>query len=87
MWWELCHRCGFTEEEDVEGRATLGGLICSGEAGHVKRSVIHRYRFPEQTHEIDVGDKPHAAAARGKSLRRRHLLTLHRGGSPPAGCS
>ncbi|MCY3842441.1 MAG: TM0106 family RecB-like putative nuclease, partial [Acidobacteria bacterium] len=55
MWWEFFHRCGFTEEEHVQDRATLGALTYVGEAGLVKRSVIHRYRFPEQTHEIKVG--------------------------------
>ena len=58
MWWEYFHRCGFTEEEHVESRATLGALTYDGEAGQVKRSVIHRYRFPEQPHEIAVGDSP-----------------------------
>ena len=58
MWWEFFHRCGFTEEEHVESRATLGALTYDGEAGQVKRSVIHRYRFPEQSHEIKVGDSP-----------------------------
>ena len=58
MWWEFFHRCGFTEEEHVESRATLGALTCDGEVEQVKRSVIHRYRFPEQPHEIKVGDSP-----------------------------
>ena len=58
MWWEYFHRCGFTEEEHVESRATLGALTYDGEAGQVKRSVIHRYRFPEQPHDIKVGDSP-----------------------------
>ena len=58
MWWEFFHRCGFTEEEHVESRATLGALTYAGEAGQVKRSVIHRYRFPEQPHEMAVGDSP-----------------------------
>ena len=58
MWWEFFHRCGFTEEEHVESRATLGALTCEGEAGQVKRSVIHRYRFPDQPHEVKVGDSP-----------------------------
>jgi len=58
MWWEFFHRCDFTEEEHVESRATLGALTYDGEAGRVKRSVIHRYRFPEQPHEIAVGDSP-----------------------------
>ena len=58
MWWEFFDRCGFTEEEHVENRATLGALTCAGEVAQVKRSVIHRYRFPEQPHEIEVGDSP-----------------------------
>ena len=56
MWWEFFHRCGFTEEEHVESRATLEALTYDGEVGQVKRSVFHRYRFPEQLHEIKVGD-------------------------------
>ena len=58
MWWEFFHRCGFTEEEHVESRTTLGALTYDGEAGQVKHSVIHRYRFPEQPHEIKAGDSP-----------------------------
>ena len=58
MWWEFFDRCGFTEEEHVEHRATLGALTHSGAVAQVKRSVIHRYRFPEQAHEIAVGDAP-----------------------------
>ena len=58
MWWEFFHRCGFTEEEHVESRATLGALTYDGEVEHVKRSVVHRYRFPEQPHDIKAGDSP-----------------------------
>ena len=58
MWWEFFHRCGFTEEEHVESRATLGALTYDGEVEQVKRSVVHRYRFSEQPHEIKVGDSP-----------------------------
>ena len=58
MWWEFFHRCGFTEEEHVESRATLGALTCDGEVEQVKRSVVHRYRFPEQPHKIEVRDSP-----------------------------
>ena len=45
-------------EELVADRATLGGLTHVGEVGQVKRSVVHRYRFPEQPHEIEIGDSP-----------------------------
>ena len=58
MWWEFFDRCGFSAEEHVASRATLGALSYVGEVGQVKRSIVHRYRFPEQTHEIDVGDSP-----------------------------
>ena len=58
MWWEFFDRCGFSAEEHVADRATLGTLNYVGEAGQVKRSIVHRYRFPEQTHEIEVGDSP-----------------------------
>ena len=58
MWWEFFDRCGFTEEEHVENRATLGALTRAGEVAQVKRSVVHRYRFPEQPHDIEVGDAP-----------------------------
>ena len=70
-WWEFFHRCGFNEEELVADRATLGGLTPAGEVGQVKRSVVHRYRFPEQPHEIEVGDKPkNPATAESDELKR-----------------
>ena len=58
MWWEFFDRCGFSAEEHVASRATLGALRYVGEAGQVKKSIIHRYRFPEQTHEMEVGKRP-----------------------------
>ena len=58
MWWEFFDRCGFGAEEHVASRATLGALGYVGEVEQVKRSIVHRYRFPEQTHEIEVGDSP-----------------------------
>ncbi|MCY4027212.1 MAG: TM0106 family RecB-like putative nuclease [Acidobacteria bacterium] len=57
-WWEFFDRCGMGPEELVEHRATLGGLTYTGAVGQIKRSTVHRYRFPEQTHEIEVGDTP-----------------------------
>ncbi len=57
-WWEFFHRCGLAPGELIENRTTLGGLTYEGEVEQVKRSVVHRYRFPEQSHEIEVGDSP-----------------------------
>ena len=77
MWWEFFHRCGFTEEEHVESRATLGALTYAGEVGQVKRSVIHRYRFPEQAHEIEVGDSPkNPDTAESEELKRGFCGTV-----------
>ncbi len=70
-WWEFFHRCGFSEEELVADRATLGGLTHVGEAGQVKRSVVHRYRFPEQPHEIEVGKSPKNPATAESDEQRR----------------
>ncbi len=70
-WWEFFHRCGFNEEELVADRATLGALTYVGEAGQVKRSVVHRYRFPEQPHEIEVGDSPKNPATAESDEERR----------------
>ena len=67
MWWEFFERCGFTAEEHVEDRATLGGLTYAGAVEQVKRSVIHRYRFPAQPHEIEAGDAPRDPATSGSA--------------------
>ena len=67
MWWEFFERCGFTAEEHVEDSSTLGGLRWTGEEPlREKRSFIHRYRYPAQPHEIEVGDAPRDPAT-GKS--------------------
>ena len=71
MWWEFFHRCGLSEEELVADRATLGALTYVGEAGQVKRSVVHRYRFPDQPHEIEVGDSPKNPATAESDEQRR----------------
>ena len=77
MWWEFFDRCGFTEEEHVENRATLGALTCAGEVAQVKRSVVHRYRFPEQPHDIKVGDSPkNPATAESDELKKGFCGTV-----------
>ena len=39
---EFFDRCDFSAEEHVADRATLGALRYAGEAGQVKRSIVHR---------------------------------------------
>jgi len=51
--WEYFNRCDFSDEEFVTDRATLGGLVYVGEVEKVKKSTIHRYRFPLQDTSIE----------------------------------
>jgi predicted RecB family nuclease len=53
-------------DELIEDRATLGGLEYAGEAGVVKRSILHRYRFPPQEHRLRLA-KGVADTATGSS--------------------
>ena len=51
-WWEYFRLCELSDDELQEERTALGGLVYVGEAGRIKRSVIHRYRFPLQDHAL-----------------------------------
>jgi predicted RecB family nuclease len=52
-WWEYYRLCDLSDDELLEDKSTLGGLIYVGEVDRVKRSIVHRYRFPPQEHAID----------------------------------
>jgi predicted RecB family nuclease len=52
-WWEYFRLCELSDDELQEDKTALGGLAYVGEAGRIKRSVIHRYRFPPQDYAID----------------------------------
>ena len=52
-WWEYFRLSELSDDELQEDKTALGGLEYVGEAGRIKRSVIHRYRFPPQDHAID----------------------------------
>jgi uncharacterized protein len=52
-WWEYFRLCELSDDELQEDKTALGGLAYVAEAGRIKRSVIHRYRFPPQDHAID----------------------------------
>ena len=76
-WWEFFDRCKLDPEELVEHRATLGGLTYGGAVDQVKRSTVHRYRFPEQTHEMEVGDEPkNPDTAESEELKRGFCGTV-----------
>ena len=52
-WWEYYRLLGLTDDELQQDKAALGGLEYLGVVDTVKRSVIHRYRFPLQDHAIE----------------------------------
>ncbi len=52
-YWEYFNRCDYLDEEFITDRATLGGLVYFGEVEKVKKSIIHRYRFPLQDTTIE----------------------------------
>lgn len=59
MWWRYFAWMELDAQELLEDGSTLGGLIYEGIREEVKRSYVHRYRFPAQDHEIKPGDRPH----------------------------
>jgi len=52
-YWEYFNRCDFSDDEFITDRATLGGLVHVGELEKVKKSTVHRYRFPLQDTTIE----------------------------------
>ncbi|HKR61763.1 MAG TPA: TM0106 family RecB-like putative nuclease [Pyrinomonadaceae bacterium] len=52
-YWEYFTRCDYSDEEFITDRATLGGLVYVDEVEKVKKSTVHRYRFPLQDTTIE----------------------------------
>ena len=84
-WWEYYRLCDLSDDELLEDKNALGGLIYLGEAGSTSRSIIHRYRFPPQDHAIDrahdVRD-PRTQKGAGTLIKideRNHTIDLKRG--------
>jgi uncharacterized protein len=53
MWWEYYRLCTLSDEELIEDKNALGGLVYVGVVEETNKSLIHRYRFPPQDHTID----------------------------------
>ena len=55
FWWNYFRLMqDLTDEDRIVEREPMGGLMYLGVVGQVKRSKIHRYRFPPQEHGIQV---------------------------------
>jgi predicted RecB family nuclease len=73
MWWRYFAWLDMSDEELIEDGSALGGMEYVTEAGTVRRSVIHRYRFPAQDHQLKPGAKTHDPAT-GKPAGEIHAL-------------
>jgi len=58
-WWEYFRLCDLSDAELEEDKSALGGLSYVGEVGRVKKSIVHRYRFPPQDYAIDRAYEVH----------------------------
>ena len=68
MFWEYYRLCALSDEELIEDKNAMGGLVYEGVTEETKRSFIHRYRFPVQDHSIDRAlgvDDPNTEDAAG----------------------
>ena len=56
FWWRYFTLMDdLTDEDRIAEREPMGGLRYVGVVGQVKRSQVHRYRFPPQEHAIQPG--------------------------------
>lgn len=56
FWWLYFHLMNdLTDEERIEASEPIGMLAYEGVVDTVKQSLVHRYRFPYQDHDIRVG--------------------------------
>ena len=90
IWWEYFRRRELTDEEFIEDRSTVGGLEYEGVCGTVKRSTIHRYKYPAQEHAIRRDSKVVDPATEGSPGRvdavdlGRRTIDLTRGNTSDA---
>ncbi|GAB4275514.1 MAG: TM0106 family RecB-like putative nuclease [Pararhodobacter sp.] len=57
-WWAIFDSLGKDEDELIEDLNALGGLVATGPAEPVKRSVRRAYRFPPQETKLRAGQRP-----------------------------
>lgn len=58
MWWDHFRMMEMSPDELIAEPKPLGGLEYVEEVEQIKRSVVYRFRYPEQEHRIGPGDTP-----------------------------
>lgn len=79
-YWEYYRAKELAPSERREDRLALDGLEYEGEVRAVKRSLIHRYRFPPQEHAIRSSLKvedPDAEGGKGKAVNVVEIGSSH----------
>ncbi len=59
MWWRYFNWLEMSDEDLIEDGSALGGLEYVSVVGKVKQSLIHRYHFPVQEHQLAPGVATH----------------------------
>ena len=57
FWWEYYRLRDLADDELLNERDAISGLIFNGKIENVKKSQIHYYNFPEQESELKTGNK------------------------------
>jgi hypothetical protein len=58
FWWRYFFLIDdLTDDDRIAEREPMGGLTYVGPVGQIKKSIVHRYRFPPQEHAIREGGK------------------------------
>ncbi|MGH2392557.1 MAG: TM0106 family RecB-like putative nuclease, partial [Candidatus Limnocylindria bacterium] len=55
VWWLYYHLLGLTDAERIEASQPLAGLEYIGVVDRVKRSLVHRFGFPDQEYDVRAG--------------------------------
>jgi uncharacterized protein len=89
FWWQYFEWLKMSDEELMEDRSAVARLEYVGVVGTVKKSLIHRYRFPPQDHEISVGRQARDPATENSAGEivalddLAHTIDLKRGKASP----
>jgi len=54
-WWEYFRMCDLRDDEFIDEKGALGELVFAEDLGPIKRSRLHRYRFPRQSTDVRRG--------------------------------
>jgi predicted RecB family nuclease len=58
IWWNRYRLAEMTDEERIADPDPIAGLEFVSADGQIKRSVIYRYRFPDQDYKVRTGSSP-----------------------------